>query len=111
VTSIFSKSDIVVAPYREASQSGVAALALATGTPLVATTVGAMPDMLRHEENCLLVPPNDPLALAAALQRLLDDRPLRERIRAGQLHTAKHSLSWTVLAEQYVTIYARVRKP
>ncbi|MER6617594.1 glycosyltransferase family 4 protein [Streptomyces xantholiticus] len=58
-----------------------AAEAMATGTPLVATTGGAIPEVAGPDgETCLAVPPGDADALAAALRRLLDDADLRARL-------------------------------
>lgn len=63
-----------------------AAEAMATGTPLVATTGGAIPEVAGPDgETCLAVPPGDAGALAAALGRLLRDSELRRRLgRAGR---------------------------
>ncbi|MGW7287949.1 glycosyltransferase family 4 protein [Streptomyces sp. NPDC054847] len=58
-----------------------AAEAMATGTPLVATTGGAIPEVAGpNGETCLAVPPGDADALAAALRRLLGDPDLRARL-------------------------------
>jgi glycosyltransferase involved in cell wall biosynthesis len=58
-----------------------AAEAMATGTPLVATTGGAIPEVAGPDgETCLAVPPGDAEALAAALRRLLGDPDLRARL-------------------------------
>ncbi|WP_431961230.1 glycosyltransferase family 4 protein [Actinacidiphila sp. bgisy160] len=58
-----------------------AAEAMATGTPLVATTGGAIPEVAGPDgETCLAVPPGDQGALAAALGRLLSDSELRRRL-------------------------------
>jgi glycosyltransferase involved in cell wall biosynthesis len=57
--------------------------ALAVGTPVVATATGGVAEIVRDGENGLLVPPGDSAAFAAALQRFLGDRKLRERLRAG----------------------------
>ncbi|MEU1622703.1 glycosyltransferase family 4 protein [Streptomyces sp. NPDC005722] len=63
-----------------------AAEAMATGTPLVASTGGAIPEVAGPDgETCLAVAPGDPGALAAALGRLLRDSELRRRLgRAGR---------------------------
>ncbi|KUL51326.1 MULTISPECIES: glycosyltransferase family 4 protein [unclassified Streptomyces] len=63
-----------------------AAEAMATGTPLLATTGGAIPEVAgRDGETCLAVPPGDADALAAGLNRLLGDAELRARLgRAGR---------------------------
>ena len=54
--------------------------AMAGGLPMVVTAVGAIPDFVVDEEDGLLIPPRDPKALAAALDRLLGDEPLRARM-------------------------------
>jgi colanic acid/amylovoran biosynthesis glycosyltransferase len=54
--------------------------AMALGTPCVSTDVTGIPEVLRHEETGLMVPQHDPAALSLALERLLDDGPLRARL-------------------------------
>jgi glycosyltransferase involved in cell wall biosynthesis len=54
--------------------------ALAAGSAVVGTPAGGIPEVIRHEETGLQVPDGDAEALAAALQRLLGDRSLRERL-------------------------------
>jgi glycosyltransferase involved in cell wall biosynthesis len=56
--------------------------ALAVGTPVVATAVGGVPEVVRDGVNGLLVPPNDPEALAEAMRALLDD-DLRARLASA----------------------------
>jgi glycosyltransferase involved in cell wall biosynthesis len=57
--------------------------ALAVGTPVVATAVGGVPEVVHDGENGLLVPANDAAALAAALRRVVSEPGLRERLAAG----------------------------
>jgi glycosyltransferase involved in cell wall biosynthesis len=57
--------------------------ALAVGCPVIATAVGGVPEVVRDGENGLLVVPNDPAALAAAIRRFFADAALRERLRAA----------------------------
>jgi len=64
--------------------------ALAVGTPIVATAVGGVPEIVRDGENGLLVPPGDPAALAAALRRYLGDAELQERLRAAAAASVEH---------------------
>jgi glycosyltransferase involved in cell wall biosynthesis len=68
---------VAVFPYREVYQSGALAVAQTFGVPIVATTVGAMPEAAA---NGLLVPPGDPEALAAALLAVLEDPTLAHRL-------------------------------
>jgi glycosyltransferase involved in cell wall biosynthesis len=57
--------------------------ALAAGTPVIATNVGGVREAVEDGRNGLLVPPGDAGALAAALQRYVDDGELRERLRSA----------------------------
>ena len=54
--------------------------AMAMGVPVAATEISAIPEAVEHEKTGLLVPPNDPQALARAMARLLTDQELRSRI-------------------------------
>jgi glycosyltransferase involved in cell wall biosynthesis len=57
--------------------------ALALGTPVVATAVGGVPEVVQDGVNGLLVPPGEPAALARALSSLLESQELRDRLAAG----------------------------
>lgn len=92
VASWFAAADLLVLPYRNISQSGVLYLALALGVPVVATAVGAWPEMLTNNENALLVPPEDVGELAGAVSRALGDARLRARLsEGGRRLAAEHS--------------------
>ena len=54
--------------------------ALAVGSPVIATAVGGVPEVVRDGENGLLVPPGDPEALASAIRRFFGDDDLRRRL-------------------------------
>ncbi|WP_020140054.1 glycosyltransferase family 4 protein [Streptomyces sp. 351MFTsu5.1] len=83
-----------------------AAEAMATGTPLVATTGGAIPEVAgRDGETCLAVPPGDPGALAVALSRLLGDPDLRARLGAAGRERVLARFTWARAAEGTVTRY------
>ncbi|MFF5130132.1 glycosyltransferase family 4 protein [Streptomyces syringium] len=72
-----------------------AAEAMATGTPLVATTGGAIPEVAGPDgETCLAVPPGDAGALAAALGRLLEDAGLRRRLGAAGRERVLARFTW-----------------
>ncbi|MFD7012912.1 MULTISPECIES: glycosyltransferase family 4 protein [unclassified Streptomyces] len=72
-----------------------AAEAMATGTPLLATTGGAIPEVAGPDgETCLAVPPGDPGALAAGLCRLLDDEALRRRLGAAGRERVLERFTW-----------------
>jgi glycosyltransferase involved in cell wall biosynthesis len=99
VSTYFAAADVLVMPYRRISQSGVLYLALSVGLPVVAARVGGLPEMLRDDDNALLVPPESPPELASALGRLLGDATLRKRLKRGGLRLAKEH-SWPSIAER-----------
>jgi glycosyltransferase involved in cell wall biosynthesis len=81
--------------------------ALAVGTPVLATAVGGVPEIVRDGENGLLAPPGDPAAFAAAVRRFLDDPELQERLRAGAAESVAH-LRPEVVYERLEALLAQV---
>lgn len=84
--------------------------AAACGVPLVATAVGGMREILRHEESALLVPHGDPDALAAAIERVLCDDALAERLSRGSLELADR-LSDRRERDGWLDLYRRLLAP
>ncbi|WP_326697269.1 glycosyltransferase family 4 protein [Streptomyces sp. NBC_01754] len=83
-----------------------AAEAMATGTPLVATTGGAIPEVTGPDgEACLAVPPGDAGALAAALGRLLGDPELRARLGAAGRARVLARFTWARAAAGTAELY------
>ncbi|MFI6056769.1 glycosyltransferase family 4 protein [Streptomyces sp. NPDC051286] len=83
-----------------------AAEAMATGTPLVATTGGAIPEVAGPDgETCLAVPPADAGALAAALARLLGDPELRARLGAAGRERVLSRFTWKQAAIGTAELY------
>jgi glycosyltransferase involved in cell wall biosynthesis len=83
-----------------------AAEAMATGTALVATTGGAVPEVAGPDgETCLAVPPGDAGALAAALDRALADPGLRHRLAAAGRTRVLARFTWTKAAEATAELY------
>ncbi|SPF06067.1 glycosyltransferase family 4 protein [Streptomyces sp. MA5143a] len=83
-----------------------AAEAMATGTPLVATTGGAIPEVAGPDgETCLAVPTGDAGALAAALNRLLGDPDLRARLGHAGRERVLRRFTWAKAAEGTVAHY------
>lgn len=84
VKHYFSAADAVVLPYSSATQSGIAQIAFNFDTPVIATAVGGLTEIVRDGDTGLLVPPDDPAALSAAITRFfsaMDRGHLRARVR------------------------------
>ncbi len=79
--------------------------AMAAGLPIIASTVGGIPVLVREGENGILVPQRDPASLSEALQRLLSDR---ERCRAcGERarNIVECSVNYTAVAKHFIRLY------
>jgi glycosyltransferase involved in cell wall biosynthesis len=71
---------------------------MAAGAAIVASDLPSCADVLRHEENALLVPPDDVAALAAANQRLKDDPQLRESLGQAARQQVMQHHTWQARA-------------
>ena len=80
VAGLLAAADLLVLPYRSASQSGIAPLAATAGCPVVATAVGGLPEAL--PAGCATTPPGDPAGLAAAISAALLKPPPPPRAAA-----------------------------
>ncbi len=97
VARYFSAADIVVQPYITATQSGVAQIAFQFERPLIVTDVGGLAEVVPHEKVGLVVPPDDPDALSAAVVRFFADG-MGDRLTGG-VRRKKLEYSWDRLYE------------
>jgi phosphatidylinositol alpha-mannosyltransferase len=101
-------ADICCFPSLHGESFGVVLLeAMASGTALVATDLPGYANVARAEREALLVRPGDPVALADALRRVLDDEAMAARlVEAGNRRAEE--LSMSNLATRYVEVYERI---
>ena len=104
---LMGRATAVLLPYTDATQSGVGAMALAYARPVIASRVGDLPAVVRHEQNGLTVPPRNALALADAMDRLVLDPQLRDSLAAGALEFARDHLAWPRIAALTCEVYRR----
>ncbi len=90
--ALLLEADVLVLPYREASQSGVVAMAAALGVPVVASAVGGLSEQVLDGQTGLLAAP-DPPALAAAMARMTDPA-LRARLADGAAARGRTLNDW-----------------
>ena len=105
----FSAADAVVQPYVSATQSGVAQIAFHFGRPVVTTDVGGLAEVVPDGEAGLVVPPEDPGALADALVRFVEGR-MGERLEAG-VRREREAYSWDRLFEALEEMARRRSRP
>ena len=82
--------------------------AMACGTPVVASRVGGIPEVVSDGETGLLVPPDDPAALAAALNALVSDPGRADAMGAAGRKRAAAEFGWDAIAAQTVALYTEL---
>ena len=97
VEPYFAAADVVVLPYRSATQSGIAQMAFRFGRPVISTSVGGLPESIDDGRTGILVPPNNPAALAGAIDRYYDDL-MEARLTAG-IRVDEGRFSWDRVIE------------
>jgi D-inositol-3-phosphate glycosyltransferase len=102
VEALFKAADVAVLPYRSATQSGVTHVAYALGVPVVTTDVGGLAETVRSGETGLVVPPDDPAALADAVLRFFAGG-LAAAMRP-HLSALRQAHSWEALAESTIDL-------
>ncbi|WP_371481882.1 glycosyltransferase family 4 protein [Kitasatospora sp. NBC_00315] len=106
LVDLYRSAEVACVPSLYEGFSLPAAEAMATGTALVATTGGAIPEVAGPDgESCLAVPPGDADALATALGRLLDDPGLRAALGAAGRERVLARFTWERAAELTVEGY------
>lgn len=108
MADFYSSIDVLVSASRQEGLPMAILEGMASGLAPVATTVGAVPQVVRDGETGLLVEPNDPAALAAAIERMIDDPQLRHTLgqNAQQLIAAEYSAER--MAAEYLDLYRDV---
>jgi len=106
IVELYAEASVAVVPSLYEGFSLPAVEAMACGVPLVATTGGALPEVVGKDGvTGLLVPPGDPGALAVALGRVLDDPELAERLSAAGRQRVLERFTWRACAEATVEHY------
>ena len=105
----YASADVVVMPSHYESFGMVALESMACGTPVIATDVGGLSQLIIESETGFLVPGNDHVALANSLGNLLSDNVLRNRLGERAAEYAE-AYSWPSITEQIIRLYKDVIK-
>jgi glycosyltransferase involved in cell wall biosynthesis len=102
----YSSAQIAVVPSIYEGFGIPAAEAMACGTPVIATTGGALPEVVDNAG--ILVPPRDAEALATAIKQLLNDKEMQRRMSEAGRQRVKEKFNWEQAARQTLEVYQEV---
>ncbi|MGF1527511.1 MAG: glycosyltransferase family 4 protein [Candidatus Competibacterales bacterium] len=105
---VYRRGDIFVSPTYSEGFSNTILEAMASGLPVVSTDTVGVVDCLRQGENGLLVAVRDVEGLAAAVEHLLDDGELRQRLAAAALDEVETRYSWRAVGALIQDIYGQL---
>lgn len=101
----YQRSDIFVLPSLTESFGIVFAEAMACGLPVIGTTVGGIPEVVAHNENGLLVKPNDQLSLMRAINTLVKNKDLRKKMGQASRRRIITHFTWEKVSQDYLKLY------
>jgi glycosyltransferase involved in cell wall biosynthesis len=111
IPMIIAASDVVILPSdRFEGVPQVILQALGMGRPVVASPIGGIPEVVRHDETGCLCPAGEPSAFAGAIARLLADPSLRERLGAAGRELVLSRYSSTAMCEKTEAFYDRLAR-
>ncbi len=108
LVGLYRRAALVVVPSRYEGFGLPAAEAMACGTPVVATAAGALPEVLAAGGGGLLVPREDPEALAKAIATLLEQPQTRLALGARARSGIEAAFAWPAVAERTAAVYRQV---
>ncbi|HLA82594.1 MAG TPA: glycosyltransferase, partial [Thermoleophilia bacterium] len=113
VASYYQAADVYVHAARADTFPNTVLEALACGTPVVATSVGGIPEQVEEGVTGFLTPPGDARAMATRTEQLLSDNPLRQRFAAAAVQSARRRFNLDRQVNDYLAWYQEliVRNP
>lgn len=105
----YSKAEVAVTASVYEGFGLPAAEAMSCGVPVIATRAGALPEVVKDGETGILVPPQDPVAIAGAIKRLQADKDLRRRMGQEGRKRVEQCFSWRLAAKQTLAVYEEAR--
>ncbi len=111
VREVLDALDAFVLPSRTEGMSNALLEAMAMGLPVVATAVGGNPEVIADGRSGVLVPADDPAAMAAAVARVLDDASFAARLGAAARRTVEERYGARSMVRRLEAVYAAVVNP
>ncbi|MBD3182830.1 glycosyltransferase [Candidatus Poribacteria bacterium] len=107
---LFQRASVAAMPYTDATQSGVMMTAYAFQKPVIATCVGGLPEFIDNGKTGLLVPPEQPFALANAIISLLSEPRKIQKMSGYIKQKNQNQFSWDKISEMTIDIYNQLTR-
>jgi glycosyltransferase involved in cell wall biosynthesis len=101
----YDAADVVVIPSREEAFPIVSLEGMSMMKPVIASDVGGVPEVVRHDDTGLLVSPSDPSSLAEAVLRVHGDQALGERLGRNGRRLVEERFTWELIAAEIEKAY------
>jgi len=105
---VLKSSSIVVVPSRIESLPTTIKEAFYLKTPVIATNVGGIPELIRHEKTGILIPPNDSQKLAEAVNSLLENKEYAKKLADRGYEFVIKNMTWDVILPKYIEFYEKL---
>ena len=102
---IIKESQILVVPSRIESIPQVIKEAFFLKTPVIATNVGGIPELISNGETGILIPPDNPDAMINAINGLISDEQTKTKLSENAFEFINKNFSWDILIDKYVKLY------
>jgi len=107
LTNLYAGAEFFVLPTVAEGSPLVVLEALASGLPVVSTTVSGIPEIVKNEQNGFTVPPRDVHALAESMRLLIEDAELRAKMSENARRNTIESFSWNAVAKKTLSVYRK----
>jgi glycosyltransferase involved in cell wall biosynthesis len=105
----YRAADMFTLPSSAEAFGNVFAEALASGLPIVGSSIGGIPDLVEHGTNGLLVQAGNIEALAGAIRYLADDPEMRQEMAQRNRAKAEADLEWSHVTRRYLATYEAIQ--
>jgi glycosyltransferase involved in cell wall biosynthesis len=108
IRPLMGLASVVVYPYRSGTQSGALQTAYTFGKPVIATSVGGLPEVVEDGKSGFIVPPQSPSSLAEKIIALMSDPKMADEMGSHARHLSETRFSWRPIAAQIIQQYDRL---
>jgi len=103
--SIFVAPSVVDSTGDTEGQGVILLEAMASKTPIIATAVGGIPEVISHKETGVLVPPNNSTELSASIQHMLTNKKITDDCTKKALLKTNETYSWEAVSQQFISAF------